>query len=200
MKKLLLIFGILVLITSTSMCISHNNLNDLKKSVVVEVNGTPVEIPLRATVGEAKDVKLINTTDDEIYNYYRSKMLIYIYGNMSLKPAEGGVAIVDLVTKLKWFNQFYPHNIVVELERNNSTVTVESFFANGKRSTDKLKINESEYLMNNNKTMVIKIIKTQNNATITKINNTFIIEGNSLEELDKAETRFVIALFKGSVS
>ncbi|ACV24202.1 hypothetical protein Mefer_0368 [Methanocaldococcus fervens AG86] len=182
------------------MCISHNNLNDLKKSVVVEVNGTPVEIPLRATVGEAKDVKLINTTDDEIYNYYRSKMLIYIYGNMSLKPAEGGVAIVDLVTKLKWFNQFYPHNIVVELERNNSTVTVESFFANGKRSTDKLKINESEYLMNNNKTMVIKIIKTQNNATITKINNTFIIEGNSLEELDKAETRFVIALFKGSVS
>jgi len=47
--------------------------------------------------------------------------------------------------------------------------------------------------------MVIKIIKTQNNATITRINNTFIIEGNSLKELDKAETRFVIAIFKGNM-
>jgi hypothetical protein len=48
--------------------------------------------------------------------------------------------------------------------------------------------------------MVIKIIKTQNNATITKINNTFIIEGNSLKEMDKAETRFIIALFKGGIN
>jgi hypothetical protein len=200
MKKLLLALGIITLITSMSMCITSNNLNDLKKNIVVEINGTPVEIPLRTTIGEAKEVKLINTTDEEIYDYYHSKILIYIYGNMSLKPDEGGVSIVDLITKLEWFNQFYPHNIVVELERTNSTVAVKSIFANGKTSIDKLKINESEYLMNNNKTMVIKIIKTQNNATITKINNTFIIEGNSLKEMDKAETRFIIALFKGGIN
>ena len=202
MKKLLLALGIITLITSMSMCLNnnHNTLNDLKKEIVVEINGTPAKVPLRATIGEAKEVKLVNTTDKEIYDYYHSKILIYIYGNMSLKPDEGGVSIVDLITKLEWFNQFYPHNIVVELERTNSTVAVKSIFANGKTSIDKLKINESEYLMNNNKTMVIKIIKTQNNATITKINNTFIIEGNSLKEMDKAETRFIIALFKGGIN
>ncbi|AIJ05016.1 hypothetical protein JH146_0165 [Methanocaldococcus bathoardescens] len=200
MKKLLLILGIITLITSMSMCITSKNIDDLKKEIVIEFNGTPVKVPLRTTIGEAKEVKLINTTDKEIYDYYHSKILIYIYGNMSLKPDEGGISIVDLITKLEWFNQFYPHNIVVELERTNSTVTVKSIFANGKTSIDKLKINESEYLMNNNKTMVIKIIKTQNNATIMKINNTFIIEGNSLKEMDKAETRFIIALFKGNIN
>ena len=199
MKKLLLIVGIIILITSMSMCLTHKNLNDLKKSITVEINGTPVEIPLRATIGDAKDVKLINTTDKEIYNYYHTKTLIYIEGNMSLKPEEGGVSIVDLISKLEWFNQIYPHNIVVELSRNSSVVTAKVVFASVKISIAKFKVNETEYLMKSNKTMVIKIIKTQNNATITKINNTFIIEGNSLKEMDKAETRFVIAMFKGSV-
>ncbi|XRO77279.1 hypothetical protein ACO3VM_01750 [Methanocaldococcus sp. 10A] len=199
MKKLLLILGIIVLITSMSMCITSKNLNDLKKDIIVEFNGTPIKVPLRATIGEAKEVKLINTTDKEIYDYYHSKILIYIYGNLSLKPDEGGVSIVDLITKLEWFNKLYPHNIVVELNRTNTTVTVKGIFANGKTSIDKLKINESEYLIHNNKTMVIKFIRTQNNATITKINNTFIIEGNSLKEMDKAETRFVIALLKGKI-
>ncbi|AAB98250.1 TPA: hypothetical protein HA335_06145 [Methanocaldococcus jannaschii] len=202
MKKLLLIIGIISLMTSMSMCLNNNNLNnlDLKKSILVEVNGTPIEIPLRATVGEAKEVKLINTTDREIYNYYHSKILIYIKGDMNISVKEGGVSIVDLVTKLEWFNQFYPHNIVVELNRTNSTVTVKSIFANGKTSITELKVNESEYLMHNNKTMVIEILKTHNTATITKINNTFIIEGNSLKELDNAETRFVIDMFKGSIT
>ncbi|MEO2117066.1 MAG: hypothetical protein ABGW92_01490 [Methanocaldococcus sp.] len=200
MKKLLLIIGVITLITSISMCLNNSpNLNDLKNKILVEINGTPVEIPLRASLGEAKEVKLINTTDKEIYDYYHSKILIYVCGDMGLKPDEGGVSIVDLITKLEWFNQFCPHNIVVELERTNSTVTVKSIFTNGKTSITNLKLNESEYLMQNNKTMIIKIIKTQNNATITKINNTFIIEGNSLKELDKAETRFVIAMFKGSI-
>ncbi|XRP96995.1 hypothetical protein ACO3UB_00330 [Methanocaldococcus sp. 16A] len=200
MKKLLLILGVIVLITSMSMCITSKNMNDLKKDIVIEFNGTPIKVPLRATIGEAKEVKLINTTDKEIYDYYHSKILIYIYGNLSLKPDEGGVSIVDLITKLEWFNQLYPHNIVVELNRTNTTVTVKSIFANGKTSIDKLKINESEYLIHNNKTMVIKFIRTQHNATITRINNTFIIEGNSLKEMDKAETRFVIAMLKGSAN
>ena len=200
MKKLLLIIGVITLITSISMCLNNSpNVNDLKKKILVEVDGTPIEIPLRASIGEAKEVKLVNTTDKEIYDYYHSKVLIYIQGDMSLKPEEGGVSIVDLITKLEWLNQFYPHNIVVELNRTNSTVTVKSIFANGKTALTELKINESNYLMQNNKTMVIKIIKTQNNATITRINNTFIIEGNSLKELDKAETRFVIALIRGMI-
>ncbi len=200
MKKLLLIIGVITLITSISMCLNNSpNVNDLKKKILVEVDETPIEIPLRASIGEAKEVKLVNTTDKEIYDYYHSKVLIYIQGDMSLKPEEGGVSIVDLITKLEWFNQFYPHNIVVELNRTNSTVTVKSIFANGKTALTELKINESNYLMQNNKTMVIKIIKTQNNATITRINNTFIIEGNSLKELDKAETRFIIAMFKGNM-
>ena len=200
MKKLLLIIGVITLITSISMCLNNSpNVNDLKKKILVEVNGTPIEIPLRASIGEAKEAKLVNTTDREIYNYYHSKILIYIQGDMSLKPEDGGVSIIDLITKLEWLNQFYPHNIVVELNRTNSTVTVKSIFANGKTALTELKINESNYLMQNNKTMVIKIIKTQNNATITRINNTFIIEGNSLKELDKAETRFVIAIFKGNM-
>ena len=200
MKKLLLIIGVITLITSISMCLNNSpNVNDLKKKILVEVDGTPIEIPLRASIGEAKEVKLVNTTDKGIYNYYHSKVLIYIQGDMSLKPEEGGVSIVDLITKLEWLNQFYPHNIVVELNRTNSTVTVKSIFANGKTALTELKINESNYLMQNNKTMVIKIIKTQNNATITRINNTFIIEGNSLKELDKAETRFVIAMLKGNM-
>ncbi len=200
MKKLLLIIGVITLITSISMCLNNSpNVNDLKKKILVEVNGTPIEIPLRASIGEAKEAKLVNTTDREIYNYYHSKILIYIQGDMSLKPEDGGVSIIDLITKLEWLNQFYPHNIVVELNRTNSTVTVKSIFANGKTALTELKINESNYLMQNNKTMVIKIIKTQNNATITRINNTFIIEGNSLKELDKAETRFVIAMLKGNM-
>jgi hypothetical protein len=199
MKKLLLIVGIIILITSMSMCITHKNLDDLRDEVVISVNGTPVKIPLRATIGEAKEVKLINTTDKEIYSYYNSKRLIYVKGDMDIMPEEGGVAIIDLISKLEWFNQLYPHDLFVELDRDNSTVTVKSVLANGKILTAKLKINESEYLMHNNKTMVIEILKTHNNATITKINNTFIIEGNSLKEMDKAETRFVIAMFKGSV-
>ncbi|XRO75558.1 hypothetical protein ACO3TA_01395 [Methanocaldococcus sp. 28A] len=200
MKKLLLILGIIVLITSMSMCITSKNINDLKKDIVIEYNGTPIKVPLRATIGEAKEVKLINTTDKEIYDYYHSKILIYIYGNLSLKPEEGEVSIIDLITKLVWFNQFYPHNIVIELNRTNTTVTVKSIFANGKSSINKLKINDSEYLIHNNKTMVIKFIRTQNNATIIRINNTFIIEGNSLKEMDKAETRFVIAMLKGTIN
>ncbi|MCQ6253735.1 hypothetical protein [Methanocaldococcus sp.] len=202
MKKFLLILTSIILITSMSMCI---NMNDYKNYIYinVSVNGntsTMVKVPLRATIEEAKEVKLINTTDKEIYNYYHNKKLIYICGNMSLNMDEGGVTIVDLITKLEWFNQFYPHNIVIELNRTNSTVTVKAIFANGKKSIDKLKINESEYLMKNNKTMVIKILKTQNKATIMKVNNTFIIEGNNLKELDKAETRFIIAMLKGEVS
>ena len=62
MKKLLLALGIITLITSMSMCLNnnHNTLNDLKKEIVVEINGTPAKVPLRATIGEAKEVKLIN--------------------------------------------------------------------------------------------------------------------------------------------
>jgi hypothetical protein len=73
-------------------------------------------------------------------------------------------------------------------------------FASGKISIAKFKVNETEHLMKSNKTMVIKIIKTKNNATITKIGNTFIIEGNSLKEMDKAETRFVIDIFENSIT
>ena len=200
MKKILLVVGLIIFITSMSMCLTHKNLNDSKKSITVEINGTPVEIPLRATIGDAKDVKLINTTDKDIYNYYHTKTLIYIKGDMEIKPEEGGVSIVDLISKLEWFNQLYPHNIIVELSRNSTIVTAKVVFANGKASIAKFKLNETEYLMSSNKTMVVKIIKTQNNATITKINNTFIIEGNSLKEMDKAEARFVIAVFKGSIN
>ena len=130
MKKLLLIVGIIILITSMSMCITHKNLDDLRDEVVISVNGTPVKIPLRATIGEAKEVKLINTTDKEIYSYYNSKRLIYVKGDMDIKPEEGGVAIIDLISKLEWFNQLYPHDLFVELDRDNSTVTVKAVTKN----------------------------------------------------------------------
>ncbi|ACX72651.1 conserved hypothetical protein [Methanocaldococcus vulcanius M7] len=199
MRKLFfMIFGIILLVVSATMCLNTNPKDiNLKKSILIEVNNTPIEVPLRATLGEAENVKLINTTDQEIYNYYHSKILIYICGNMSLKPEEGGISIIDFITKLEWFNQFYPHNIVVELNRSGDNITVKSIFSNGKKAITVLKLNESEYLKHNNKTMIIEFIKTNTPAMIKKVNNTFIIEGNSLKELDKAETRFVIAMLKG---
>ncbi|NPA63255.1 MAG: hypothetical protein GXN95_06885 [Methanococci archaeon] len=197
-RPFLILFGIISLIISSTMCLNTNP-NDLnvKKSILVEVNNTPIEVPLRATLGEAESVKLINTTDQEIYNYYHSKILIYVCGDMNLTPEEGGISIIDFITKLEWFNQFYPHNIVVELNRSGDNITVKSIFSNGKKAITILKLNESEYLKHNNKTMVIEFIKTNTPAMIKKVNNTFIIEGNSLKELDKAETRFVIAMLKG---
>jgi len=197
-RPFLILFGIISLIISSTMCLNTNP-NDLnvKKNILVEVNNTPIEVPLRATLGEAESVKLINTTDQEIYNYYHSKILIYVCGDMNLTPEEGGISIIDFITKLEWFNQFYPHNIVVELNRSGDNITVKSIFSNGKKAITILKLNESEYLKHNNKTMVIEFIKTNTPAMIKKVNNTFIIEGNSLKELDKAETRFVIAMLKG---
>jgi len=57
---------------------------------------------------------------------------------------------------------------------------------------------ERERVKNSNITLIIKVVKGNRSATIEKVNNrTYIIEGNSLKELDKAESRFVLAIYKG---
>ena len=178
MKKLLIPIIALILMGSLCMCVEkRSSLYDYSntKVLTVDVNGTPVKLELRTTVGEALSTNLINTDDKDIKNYYLSHKIIYFEYDTSLPSEEGGVSIVDLASKLKFLNPVYPHYIVDETVFKNES--------------------EVNKIKNSNKTMVIKIIRSNRSATIEKINNSFIIEGNSLKELDKAESRFILAIY-----
>jgi hypothetical protein len=178
MKKLLIPIIALILMGSLCMCVEkRSSLYDYSntKVLTVDINGTPVQLELRTTVGEALSTNLINTNDKDIKNYYLAHKIIYFEYNKSLPSEEGGVSIVDLALKLKFLNPIYPHYIVDETVFKNES--------------------EVNKIKNSNKTMIIKIIRGNRSATIEKINNTFIIEGNSLKELDKAESRFILAIY-----
>ncbi|AEH06618.1 hypothetical protein [Methanothermococcus okinawensis] len=179
--KIILLTCSVILAVSLCSCVDkqssghYNNDNYYNKYIFVNINNTTITVPLRTTLGEALSTQLINTTNKDIRNYYLSHKIIYLQYNESLPSDEGGVSIADLVFKLKALNQYYPHIIVDKNIFNNST--------------------EAYMVKNSNKTMVINIIRGNRNATIEKYNNIYIIEGNSLKELDKAESRFVIILY-----
>jgi hypothetical protein len=149
-----------------------------ENTLTVDINNTPVQLDLRTTVGEALTTKLINTNDSDIKKAYLTHKIIYFEYNKSIASDQGGVTIVDLASKLKFLNPIYPHYIVDYTVFNNES-----------------EINEIKH---SNKTMIIRIIRNNKPATIEKINNTYIIEGNSLKELDKAESRFVLAIYTTS--
>ncbi|WP_456471874.1 hypothetical protein [Methanocaldococcus sp.] len=188
-------FIIIILFTSLSMCI---DIKDIKKDFVVNINNTPVDVQLRTNIYLAKQTEIINTTPKEIYYFYHTKPNIYIRGSLNITPKEGGVTILDLITKIRWLNKYYPHNIIIELSRENDRVYVDVLTKDGKEIKTYLTAENVSKIINSNKTMVIEIYKTNSKAKITKIGNRFIIEGNSKEELDKAESRFIMAMLLGS--
>ncbi|AEF96170.1 hypothetical protein [Methanotorris igneus] len=200
MMKKFIIFGIMCLLVSSCLCIeqrnnykiSNDDLLKYSKTLKTEINGVSVEIPLRCTINDAMKTKLVNTSDKEIKEYYLTKPIIYLEYNLSLSQKDGGVSIMDLVGKLIWLNNFYPHKMVIPI--NVSENITAKVILNNKEGYTTFTPSEIEMIKNSNKTMIIKVIKTNNNATITKIKNTFIIEGNSLYALDMAESRFIIAI------
>ncbi|ADG13650.1 conserved hypothetical protein [Methanocaldococcus infernus ME] len=194
MTKRVLIAFIVLLFVSLSMCL---NVGEMKKSFTVNINGTSINVELRTNIYLAKKTELINTTPEEIHKYYLTKPNIYINGTLNITPEEGGVTIIDFISKVKWLNHYYPHNIVVELERNGSYIYVDSLTKDGERIKTYVPIENMTKIINSNKTMVVSIIKGDGKAKIIKRGNRFIIEGNSLEELDKAESRFIMAMLLG---
>ena len=186
MKKLILLICSIILMSSLCLCVdkqssgnnNYGNSNYYNGYIFMNFENNSIKVPLRATVGEALSTQLINTNDTDIRNYYLAHKIIYFEYNESLPNNEGGVATTDLIMKLKFFNQYYPHILADKSVFNNTE--------------------EIYKVKNSNKTMVIKIIKGSRNATIEKYNNSYIIEGNSLKELDKAESRFIIALCGGT--
>ncbi|EHP84633.1 hypothetical protein [Methanotorris formicicus] len=196
MKKFIIIFGIMCLLVSSCLCINQKNSNDdllkYSKTLKTEIHGVSVEIPLRCTINDAMKTKLINTSDKDIKKQYLTKPIIYLEYNPSLPQKEGGVSIMDLIGKLIWLNAFYPHEMVIPI--NVSENVTAKVVLNNKEGYATFTPSEIEMIKNSNKTMIIRVIRTNNNATISKINNTFIIEGNSLNALDMAESRFIIAI------
>ena len=98
MKKLLIPIIALILMGSLCMCVEkRSSLYDYSntKVLTVDTNGTPVQLELRTTVGEALSTNLINTDDKDIKNYYLAHKIIYFEYNKSLPSEEGGVSIVD---------------------------------------------------------------------------------------------------------
>ncbi|MBW9222627.1 hypothetical protein KKP97_06230 [Methanothermococcus sp. SCGC AD-155-C09] len=185
MKKLLISIIFMVLMISLSMCINIKGINggtgdhitNSDNTIYLNISGNITELPLRASVEEALSTELINTSDSDILRHYLNTKIIYLEYNRSLSPKEGMVSIIDLSMKLGFLNPIYPHEIVDDSVFNNKS--------------------EIERVKNSNITMVIKIIRSNSTAKISKINRTFIIEGNSLKELDKAETRFILAIYRG---
>jgi len=183
MKRLMLLVCSIILIGSLCLCVENDKQNTGNYSnyyndnhIFMNFENSSVNVPLRATVGEALSTQLINTDDKDIRGYYLTHKIIYLEYNKSLPNDEGGVTIADLIMKLEFLNQYYPHILTDKNVFNNTE--------------------EINKIKNSNKTMVIKIIKGSRNATIEKYNNSYIIEGNSLKELDKAESRFIIALYQ----
>ncbi|MDK2789928.1 MAG: hypothetical protein PWP15_435 [Methanothermococcus sp.] len=179
MKEITL--GILLILLSSFFCLcidvkdnGDKNLEKYGSTLYAELGNNTVPVPLRTTINNSMSTVLINTNDSDIKNYYMAHKIIYLEFNESLPNNEGGVTVTDLIMKLTFLNNYYPH-----------VITDKSIF----NDTDEINAVKAS-----NKTMVIEIVRGNRSATIEKYNNTFLIEGNSLEELDKAETRFIIAI------
>jgi len=98
--------------------------------------------------------------------------------NKSLPLEEGKITVIDLSMKLGFLKPLYGHLIVEdEVFKNES---------------------ERERVKSSNITLIIRVVRGNRSATIEKVDNrTYVIEGNSLKELDKAESRFVLAIYRG---
>ena len=188
MRKLLILFFVFGMMISLSMCIDsswkHSGVVEDNRSledtnvVNLTIDGQPVQLILRTTVREVLSTELINTNDSDIVKSYLSHRIIYLEYNRSLPLEEGKISVIDLSMKLGFLRPLYKHVIVED-----------SIFKNE---------SERERVKNSNITLIIKVIRGNGSATIEKIGNrTYIIEGNSLEELDKGVSRFALAIYRG---
>ncbi|MBP2144059.1 hypothetical protein J2127_001229 [Methanococcus voltae] len=208
-KKVAVLALTLVLVASFSLCTSKSNDNNdvqLKSSEYLVHFGNQSQIlTLRSDVLDTVSVDLINTSDNDIKNtYFNNSALAYIDYDPSLPNNEGGVSVMDLKVKLITFNSYYyydnnykPHNIasLVSTEGNDTYIQLLIYGNESNPLNLKLNTTELDIVKNSNKTTVFEVRKTNNTATITKVGfNHYLIEGNSLEELDKAESRLLIAL------
>ena len=180
MKKIILLILSIVLIGSMAMCVEkRSTLYDYggKDIIFVDANNQSIELELRTTVGEALTTKLVNTNIEDIKNNYNNHKIIYIEYDPNISQEDGGVSIVDLASKLKFYNSFV---------RNDVQIVYKSVF-NNQSEIDKIK--------NSNLTMIVKITKSDNPATISKSDGVYVIEGNSLKELDKSTTMFILSIY-----
>ncbi|HIP15645.1 MAG TPA: hypothetical protein EYG77_00370 [Methanothermococcus okinawensis] len=187
MRKFIILFLIFGVMVSLCMCIDstwkhltsvENNRSENTYVVNLTIEGQPIQLVLRTTVREALSTELINTNDSDIVKSYLSHKIIYIEYNKSLPLEEGKLSVIDLSLKLGFLNPLYRHVIVDDSVFKNES--------------------EKEKVINSNITLILKVIRGNRSATIEKVDNrTYIIEGNSLKELDKAVSRFVLAIYKG---
>ena len=197
MRRLLILFLVFGVMVSLSMCIEgiwkHPGKYDRSSESFGEVGysssgdsnkvdliiaGQPTQLVLRTGVKEAMATELINTNDSDIVRSYLSHKIIYIEYNRSLSPEEGMLSIIDLSLKLGFLRPLYGHLIVEDSVFKNES--------------------EREKVKNSNITLILKVVRGNRGATIEKVDNrTYIIEGNSLKELDKAVSRYVLAIYKG---
>ncbi|UXM84579.1 hypothetical protein [Methanococcus aeolicus] len=179
-KKIILLILSIILIGSMAACVEKKStLYDYgdKNTIFVDVNNQSIQLELRTTVGEALTTKLVNTNIEDIKNDYNNNKIIYIEYDPNISQNDGGVSIIDLVSKLKFYNSFV---------KNNMQIVDSSVFTN-QSEIDKIK--------NSKITMIVKITKSNSTATISKSNGVYVIEGNSLKELDKATTMFVLSIY-----
>ena len=180
MRKFIILFLIFGVMVSLCMCIDSTWKHRPENTYVVNltIEGQPIQLVLRTTVREALSTELINTNDSDIVKSYLSHKIIYIEYNKSLPLEEGKLSVIDLSLKLGFLNPLYGHVIVDDSVFKNES--------------------EKEEVINSNITLILKVIRGNRSATIEKVDNrTYIIEGNSLKELDKAVSRFVLAIYKG---
>ncbi len=178
-KKILIIGFAIILMVSNSMClkkITTYEENANKNHIIVSLNGTSYDIGFRTTIKDALQTKLINTNDEDIRKTYKNTKIVYLIYNHKIPYEKGGITIVDFATKIRTTNRTYPHIVVDDTVFKNES--------------------EREMVKNSNITMIVEFVLGNNTATIKKIGDRhYIIEGNSLKELDKAETRFLLAIF-----
>ena len=189
MRRFLIFFIIFGMMVSLSMCIESTWKNSKTEVVSKEssedtnevnlvIKGQPVTLVLRTTVREALSTKLINTNDSDIVKNYLNHKIIYLEYNRSLPLEEGKVTVIDLSMKLGFLKPLYGHLVVDDSVFKNES--------------------EREKVKASNITLIIKVVRGNRSATIEKIDDrTYVIEGNSLKELDKAESRFVLAIYRG---
>jgi len=189
MRRFLIFFIIFGMMVSLSMCIESTWKNSETEVVSKEssedtnevnlvIKGQPVTLVLRTTVREALSTKLINTNDSDIVKNYLNHKIIYLEYNRSLPLEEGKVTVIDLSMKLGFLKPLYGHLIVDDSVFKNES--------------------EREKVKASNITLIVKVVRGNRSATIEKIGSrTYVIEGNSLKELDKAESRFVLAIYRG---
>ena len=189
MRRFLIFFIIFGMMVSLSMCIESTWKNSKTEVVSKEssedtnevnlvIKGQPVTLVLRTTVREALSTKLINTNDSDIVKNYLNHKIIYLEYNRSLPLEEGKVTVIDLSMKLGFLKPLYGHLVVDDSVFKNES--------------------EREKVKASNITLIIRVVRGNRSATIEKIDDrTYVIEGNSLKELDKAESRFVLAIYRG---